>query len=178
MMRAKKRLQRQISLNKVLFASGFLFLLFLLFFVVFSLLFFLFVFWRSVFLLRVFSQVWPFFWWLAYFDSIQFVAFFVCAPYLGLLCFLFACLLRCLAPSPSLSLSLFLTPNYTYSPRRVCPVYLYWTFPELQLPKKKPQVCGWRCGWGKRERGGRRGCVCRPFNVMKETHTHTGEHMT
>lgn len=27
---------------------------------------------------------------------------------------------------------------------------------------------------GKREGGGMRGCVCRPFNVMKETHTHWG----
>lgn len=172
-MRSKKRLQRQLSLNKVLFASGFLFLLFLLFFVVFPLLFFLFVFWRSVFLLRVFSQV------CLFFGGLRILTASNLLPFLCVCTLSWALVFSLCLPSSlpcSSSFSLFLTPNYTYSPRRVCPVYLYWTFPELQLPKKKPQVCGWRCGWGKREGGGMRGCVCRPFNVMKVTHT--GEHMT
>lgn len=160
--------QWQLSLNKVLLLAVFLVVVPLRFFP-FCCLFF----WRSVFLLRVFSQVTPLPW-LAYFESIQFVAFFVCTLSYALafsLCF----------PS-ALPFSLFrflfsLFPiTRTRRTRRVCPVYLYWTFPELQLSKKKPQVCGWRWGraegggWRKRKRG--RGCVYRPFNVIKQTRTH------
>lgn len=121
------------------------------FFVVFPLLFFLFVFWRSVFLLRVFSQVCLFFLVACVFWQHPICCLFcVCTLSWALV---FSLCLPSSLPCSS-SFSLFLTPNYTYSPRRVCPVYLYWTFPELQLPKKKPQVCGWRCGRGREREGG------------------------
>lgn len=155
-MRSKKRLQRQFSLNKVLFASGFLFLLFLLFFVVFSLLFFLFVFWRSVFLLRVFSQVCLFFWWLAYFDSIQFVHLLSWALVFSL------CLPSSLPCSFSFSLFLvifFLLP-ITRSRRGECVLSTYIGHsPSCSYPKRNLKYVADGAGGEERGRGDAWVCV-------------------
>lgn len=170
-MRAKKRLQRQLSLNKVLFASGFLFLLF---FVVFSLLFFLFVFWRSVFLLRVFSQV------CLFFGGLRILTASNLLPFLCVHLILGSCALSLLAFFAALLL-LFL--SFSYSQLHVVAEASVSCLLILDIPRAAVTQKGTSSMWltvraGKREGGGMRGCVCRPFNVMKETHTYTGEHMT
>lgn len=134
-------------------------------------------FWRSVFLLRVFSQVCLFFVACVFWQHPICCLFCVCTSYLGLLCFLFAFLLRCFATS--LTLSLFFLLPITRTRRGECVLSTYIGHsPSCSYPKRNLKYVVDGAG-GERE-GGRsegglrlRGCVCRPFNVMKETHAHT-----
>lgn len=173
-MRAKNRLQRQLSLNKVLFASGFLFLLFLLFFVVFPLLFFLFVFWRSVFLLRVLSQVCLFFGGLRILTASNLLPF-LCVCTLSWALVFSLCLPSSLPCSFSFGLSFSYSQLHVVAEASVS-CLLILDIPRAAVTQKETSSMWLTVRAGTREGGGMRGCVCRPFNVMKETHT--GEHMT
>lgn len=157
-MRAKKRLQRQLSLNKVLFASGFLFLLF---FVVFSLLFFLFVFWRSVFLLRVFSQVCLFFGGLRILTASNLLPF-LCVCTLSWALVLSLCLPSSLPCSFSCSLFLvifFLLP-ITRSRRGECVLSTYIGHsPSCSYPKRNLKYVADGAGGEERGRGDAWVCV-------------------
>lgn len=175
-MRGKKR-KRQLSLNnKVLLLAVFCSCCFLRFFPFCISVFCLFF--DDLFFFCVCFRRFPFFLWLAYFDSIQFVAFFVCAPLIlgscvfSLLSFFAALLL--------LSFSLFFLLPITRTRRGECVLSTYIGHsPSCSYPKRNLKYVADGAG-GVREGGGLRlrGCVCRPFNVMKETRTHTGEHMT
>lgn len=160
-MRAKKRLQRQLSLNKVLFASGFLFLLFLLFFCGF----FAFVF--SVCFLTIcfsFACVFtglPFFWWLAYFDSIQFVAFLCVHLILGSCVFsLLAFFAALLLPSLPLFLVIFFLLPITRSRRGECVLSTYIGHsPSCSYPKRNLKYVADGAGGEERGRGDAWVCV-------------------
>lgn len=85
--------------------------------------------------------------------------------------------------SCSLFLVIFFLLPITRSRRGECVLSTYIGHsPSCSYPKRNLKYVA-----GKERKGGSgrlrmRGCVCRPFNVMKETHTHThshtGEHMT